>query len=141
MPKHLLNILLVAISLFVGVVIGFFTSSFIQDIIGIPDLSSEEASSSKALIIFIVEIVRAIPTYWLYLNHDAALKTLKGSIIFGLMCSFLLASLYIVLAPFSFEIHDVQRHITNNVFIFTLQGIFCGYVLWKVQGKSFKVNT
>lgn len=78
------------------------------------------------------EVVRAIITCYLYSTTAGKGSSIKHAICYGLLYSALIASLYIILGGFYFNVENPVRFIIQDSLILIIQGAGTGLVLYPV---------
>ncbi len=86
------------------------------------------------------ESIRAYITSWLYLYHRTDKTLLINAIKFGIICSALIGSIWLVLGMEFFDLPDKLSFLIDDGIILILQGLVAGILLWFVY-KNEKHTT
>ena len=89
-------------------------------------------TSPQIISAVLAETLRAIATTWLYLHHGKDKSRLANALLFGLVCSLLVGSLWIFLGAGFFNPENKISFVVNDSIILILQGMLSGLVLWLV---------
>lgn len=129
------GVVLVLFALLVSVVlVDIAVSIFVQQ----PQASNGTEYSINEMVVGIVsEAIRAIITTYLYATTVNKGSSLLHGIKFGLLYSALIASLYIILGYFYFELKNPVKFAVVDSLILLVQGVTSGVVLYFLyKGKS-----
>ena len=133
MKKHLIAFLLLSVSLLLMVIVyGWCKSLFTQT-----GTSLDQGYTTAQIIQGIMaESLRAILTIWLYAYHRSDKSSIKQATLFGLVCSFLIGSFWIILGAQLVHADFRLAFIVDDSLILLLQGIATGLVLWIVYKEK-----
>ena len=101
-------------------------------------LNKPEYSNQQMLAGIISETIRALITVYLYSATQSRGRSIAHGIKFGLLYSALIASLYITLGGFYFNLKDPFQFVVVDTVILILQGIASGVVLYYVFKEQSK---
>ena len=101
----------------------------------IADLPAPEGFGKNIVFYGILaESIRGFITVWLYVRYKGAGSSLKNAIVFGVMASLLVGSLWVVLG---YAARDLpERFLFFETITILMQGIFSGIGLWIVFRKK-----
>ena len=97
-------------------------------------------TSRKLLFAILGESIRAYITSWLYLSHKTDKSLVINAIKFGIICSALIGSIWLVLGMKFFDIQDKLSFLIDDGIILILQGLIAGILLWFIF-KNEKYTT
>lgn len=93
-------------------------------------------SLNQVLAALFGEGLRAVITDWLYQRHTNDKTKLRVAISFGLICSSLIASIYLFIGAAFIIKEDILSFLIDDGIILFLQGLASGYVLWFIYKSN-----
>ncbi len=133
MKKQIIAATLLTV-VFLGVVVIY--DAMKEVVLGKEIKNSEGYSLNQILFGVLAEFIRAIATTWLYLKHSSDKQKLVYAIRFGIVCSVLIGSIWLLLGVEFFHHNDKLAFVLNDGALLLLQGLFSGIVLWLVFKKK-----
>ena len=101
-------------------------------ILGVDAQIDSSYTTRQLILAFFGESARAYLTTWLYLYHRTDKSSVINSIKFGIICSALIASIWLFLGVEFFGSHDKISFLIDDGIILVLQGLIAGLVLWVI---------
>jgi len=93
----------------------------------------DEGYTTRQVILAISgESIRAVITSWLYNHHKSDKSLIWAAFKFGIICSMLVGSIWLLLGVEFLNQENKISFIVNDGIILTLQGILSGFVLWLI---------
>ena len=93
-------------------------------------------STSQLVLGGLGESIRAVLTTWLYRYHQTNKSRLANALLFGLICSALIGSIWLLVGVELIDAHYKLSFIIDDGIILLLQGLISGVVLWLVYRKE-----
>ena len=130
------TLLLATIATTFGLLIGASSLNFIRKAISFIAETPAPEGFSKNTVLFgiIAETIRGFLMVWLYMRHKDAGSNLKNAIVFGIMTSLLVGSLWVILGYSMYGLSN--RFLFFETITILLQGIFSGIGLWIIFRKK-----
>lgn len=136
MRKLILGSILVTAGLLLGVMLYQWTMELISG----NTFSASGQYSGRALISgAVADIIRAVIVTYLYQRNEQAGVSLTHAVWFGLLTSFLVATLYVFYQYGAVPGLGAEFLISKTVIII-LQGVLSGIALWTVFRNSIQIN-
>ena len=132
MKKRITSTSLMALG-FLVVVVLYIKAKHLMSAEGIQ--ISQDYNNQQLMLAVSGELLRAFFTDWLYLYHKTNQSLLTNALKFGLVCSALIGSIWLILGMEFLESQDRLSFLIDDGIILSLQGLVAGIVLWLVYRK------
>ena len=127
MKRIILSTVLMTLGFLATVVVYLQVKQFVWS-----ERATADNSFTNQQLIFaiIAEGLRAYLTTWLYIHHSTDKTRAINAVKFGLICSALIGSIWLILGIQFFPTADQLTFLIDDGIILGLQGVVTGVVLW-----------
>ncbi|MEO1033557.1 MAG: hypothetical protein AAFX55_19375 [Bacteroidota bacterium] len=133
MRKFILSSILMSIGFLITVSIYQY---FKQQWLGGDSSSERNLTNPQIWSAIMGETIRAVLTSWLYMYHNKKGFSIGKTIKFGLVCSGLIGSIWLIVGAEFLNHTDKLSFIIDDGIILVLQGLIAGIVLWLIYKKE-----
>lgn len=133
MRKFILSSILMSIGFLITVTVY---QSCKHQLLGGESSAESNLTNQQLWAAVIGETIRAILTSWLYVHHNKKNFSLGNTIKFGLICSALIGSIWLIVGAEFLHHTNKLSFIIDDGIILLLQGLISGVILWVIYRRK-----